>query len=573
MVLKKLQLYSILLLTILSSCNNKPQVTISNKRNLSSLNTLIEKGHNHYKRGAFDSAYYYFNKVKNEAEHIKDTSRLVHSLSWMAQIQRNEGDYTGSEATAVEALPYLEKTDKFPNGKWNIYNQLGNNFLIIKDYKNANKYFKLALNLKTDLLEKAGIKNNLALVYIQTKQYHSAIQILAPLTIQTEVINDADNYSRILDNLGFCYLKLKKPKAFNYIQHALKIRLKNKNDQALIGSYYNHFQYYKGQDLNKAIHYAELAYAKATKINQIDDRLECLKLLIENAPENQSKKYSLLYLQLNDSITKVRQRAKNQFAKIKYDSKKEKDENLKLKEQKAQNLLQLEKQKKRTQLLYFLLTVLLFIFTFIYYYIKNKNQREKIQVSYNTEIEIGKKLHDELANDLYQTMTFVETHDLSEQSNKDNLLYNLDTIYSRTRNISQENGYIETGLNYNSHLKEVMSDFNTETTNIIINGLDTINWTLIDNTIKITVYRVIQELLVNMKKHSKSNLVVFSFKKNKDIMAIRYTDNGIGANLEALNLKNGLQNVENRIKAINGTIIFDTTSNRGFKVNISFPIK
>ena len=170
-------------------------------------------------------------------------------------------------------------------------------------------------------------------------------------------------------------------------------------------------------------------------------------------------------------------------------------------------------------------------------------------------------------------MTFVETHDLSEQSNKDILLYNLDTIYSRTRNISQENGYIETGLNYNSHLKEVMSDFNTETTNIIINGLDTINWTLIDNTIKITVYRVIQELLVNMKKHSKSNLVVFSFEKNKDIMAIRYTDNGIGANLEALNLKNGLQNVENRIKAINGTIIFDTTSNRGFKVNISFPIK
>lgn len=573
MVLKKLQLYSILLLTILSSCNNKPQVTISNKRNLSSLNTLIEKGHNHYKRGAFDSSYYYFNKVKNEAEHIKDTSRLVHSLSWMAQIQRNEGDYTGSEATAVEALPYLEKTDKFPNGKWNIYNQLGNNFLIIKDYKNANKYFKLALNLKTDLLEKAGIKNNLALVYIQTKQYHSAIQILAPLTIQTEVINDADNYSRILDNLGFCYLKLKKPKAFNYIQHALKIRLKNKNDQALIGSYYNHFQYYKGQDLNKAIHYAELAYAKATKINQIDDRLECLKLLIENAPENQSKKYSLLYLQLNDSITKVRQRAKNQFAKIKYDSKKEKDENLKLKEQKAQNLLQLEKQKKRTQLLYFLLTVLLFIFTFIYYYIKNKNQREKIQVSYNTEIEIGKKLHDELANDLYQTMTFVETHDLSEQSNKDNLLYNLDTIYSRTRNISQENGYIETGLTYNLHLKEMMSDFNTETTNIIIKGLDTINWNLINNTIKITVYRVIQELLVNMKKHSKSNLVVFSFEKNKDMMAIRYTDNGIGANLEALNLKNGLQNVENRIKAINGTIIFDTTSNRGFKVNISFPIK
>ena len=573
MVLKKLQLYSILLLTILSSCNNKPQVTISNNRNLSSLNTLIEKGHNHYKRGAFDSAYYYFNKVKNEAEHIKDTSRLVHSLSWMAQIQRNEGDYTGSEATAVEALPYLEKTDKFPNGKWNIYNQLGNNYLFTFDHQNAIFYFKKALLLKTDAIDIANMKNNIAYTYMDLGKFNEAIQILYPLSSQKIIQADPITYTRILDNLGYCYYKIGSTKSDYYLKKSLIKRREENDIRGLIVSYYHlAFNYHKTKP-KLSEYYALLAYGDATKYRSIDDRLECLKLLIENAPENQSKKYSLLYLQLNDSITKVRQRAKNQYAKIKYDSKKEKDENLKLKEQKAQNLLQLEKQKKRTQLLYFLFAVLLFIFALIYYYIKNKNQREKIQVSYETELQIGKKLHDELANDLYQTMTFVETHDLSDQSNKDNLLYNLDTIYSRARNISQENGYIETGLNFNSHLKEVMSDFNTETTNIIINGLDTINWTLIDNTIKITVYRVIQELLVNMKKHSKSNLVVFSFEKNKDIMAIRYTDNGIGANLEALNLKNGLQNVENRIKAINGTIIFDTTSNRGFKVNISFPIK
>jgi hypothetical protein len=38
---------------------------------------------------------------KNAAE-IKDTSRIINSLSWMAQIQRHQGDYVGSEATAVE---------------------------------------------------------------------------------------------------------------------------------------------------------------------------------------------------------------------------------------------------------------------------------------------------------------------------------------------------------------------------------------------------------------------------------------------------------------------------------------
>jgi hypothetical protein len=50
----------------------------------------------------------------------------------------------------------------------------------------------------------------------------------------------------------------------------------------------------------------------------------------------------------------------------------------------------------------------------------------------------SKKLHDELANDVYQTMAFVEMQDLSYSYNKETLLDNLDTIYSRTRNISKE---------------------------------------------------------------------------------------------------------------------------------------
>jgi hypothetical protein len=49
------------------------------------------------------------------------------------------------------------------------------------------------------------------------------------------------------------------------------------------------------------------------------------------------------YLHINDSIKKVRQQAKNQFAKIKYDFKKEKDENIELKAQKLKSI----KNKKK----------------------------------------------------------------------------------------------------------------------------------------------------------------------------------------------------------------------------------
>ena len=162
-------------------------------------------------------------------------------------------------------------------------------------------------------------------------------------------------------------------------------------------------------------------------------------------------------------------------------------------------------------------------------------------------------------------MAFAKTQDLSINQNKEILLTNLDTIYSRTRNISKENSSIDTGPLFVSNLKEMVSAFNTNTVNVLINGIDTINWATLESNKKITVYRVLQELLVNMKKHSQCSLVVLTFKKNEKKLHIDYSDNGIGATFDEKKSKNGLLNVENRIQAIKGTLTFDTKSNKGFK--------
>jgi signal transduction histidine kinase len=169
-------------------------------------------------------------------------------------------------------------------------------------------------------------------------------------------------------------------------------------------------------------------------------------------------------------------------------------------------------------------------------------------------------------------MAFAETQDLSTNDNKEILLNNLENIYSRTRNISKENSIIESGLLFVSSLKDMMSGFNSKEVNVLINGIEKINWTTLESNKKITLYRVIQELLVNMKKHSKCNLAVLTFKKNENKVQIDYSDNGIGADFNEKKSRNGLQNVENRILAIKGNITFDTKSNKGFKVTITFPI-
>jgi hypothetical protein len=100
------------------------------------------------------------------------------------------------------------------------------------------------------------------------------------------------------------------------------------------------------------------------------------------------------------------------------------------------------------------------------------------------------KNFDELANDVYQTMAFVEMQDLSYSYNKETLLDNLDTIYSRTRNISKENSYCD-GSRLYSQSKD---DDTSIVVNILISGIDTVKWVDVADIKKITVYRILQEL-------------------------------------------------------------------------------
>ena len=113
---------------------------------------------------------------------------------------------------------------------------------------------------------------------------------------------------------------------------------------------------------------------------------------------------------------------------------------------------------------------------FIIRYYRNKNRIEKIKASYSTEIRIAKKLHDELANDVYYTMSFAETKDLMLPENKEQLLVNLDAIYNRTRNISGENSDIDTGDKFEVNLKAMLSNYTGDTINIIVKDNHDINW-------------------------------------------------------------------------------------------------
>ncbi len=118
----------------------------------------------------------------------------------------------------------------------------------------------------------------------------------------------------------------------------------------------------------------------------------------------------------------------------------------------------------------------------------------------------------------------------------------------------------------------MISGFKTQNLNLMINGLDKINWNKIDKNKKIILYRAVQGLFQTMKKHHNATLIILSFKIINKNIEITYVDNGAGIHNNILFLKNSLQNVENRIKTINGTLNFDLNIEKGYKLSFTFPV-
>jgi signal transduction histidine kinase len=561
--------FCFIILFFLFSCQEKKTINTNIETIRKEALSLRNKGIKNFEKQHFNTAFYEFNKSKQLYETLKDSANIGYILIEMASIQQVNGDYYGSKETVTDALVYYKKK--------NVYTSSINNILGVADkelslYDDAIFYYKESINDEPDLVAKYRPLSNIAVVYIFQKKYDKAITLIESiLSNKLSKKISHESLSRMQDNLGYAYFKDgMDEKGFSLMNKALQIRNEIKDSYGSIESYLHLADYYSKKDIQKSDENAFAAYNVATKLNSVDERLEALQIIISNNHSPHHSKYLQQYFTLNDSVIKVRNNFKNKFAKIKYDAKKEKDENVKLRLEKTENLLSLQKDKYLRIVFAIVFIFLVILIAILIRYYKNKSKTIEFKTSYNTETRIAKKIHDELANDVYHVIAFAESQPLSTESTKENLLQKLDDIYGRVRGISKENNRIETGIDFTNSIKEMLLAFNTNERNIIATNLEDINWEIIDDTKKITISRVLQELMVNMKKHSKASLVLIKFENDPKSILISYTDNGKGCEKTKM-VKNGLQNMESRIQAVKGTIDFDTEPDKGFKAKISMP--
>jgi signal transduction histidine kinase len=513
-----------------------------------------------------DSAFYYYNKV---VTHSKDSVQIARAYSYMAVIQNDAGDYFGSIESSLMALTFLSiDNEKDKDFIVSNYSEIGLNSYKLHHYDEALNYYDLALKYSQDNEYRLIVLNNKALAYREKKDYAPSIKMYNEIIAKKKL--SKKEYARALTNLSFAkWLQNPKYKAGADLLIALHIREKENDLWGQNSSYAHLTEYYSEKKADSALFYAHKRFIISKKIDSPDDQLQALQKLIKLSPADSTKQYFETYEQLSDSLQLARGAAKNQFALIRYETEKHKADNLKLQQDNAEKKYQIIKQ--RVILIGIVLLMILgIIISYLWY--KKRKQRLALEAQNSikeSQLRTSRKVHDVVANGLYRVMTEIENQ---SDIDREGILDRLEHMYEKSRDISYEAEELPTERqNFHEKIADLLRSFATESTKVIIAGNAANLWENLNEAAKYEIEHILQELMVNMKKHSHASNVVVKFEQCDNDIHIYYADNGIGMK-EGFRQRNGLTNTGNRIKSLQGEIIFDTEVEKGLKIQISFPI-
>jgi len=87
-----------------------------------------------------------------------------------------------------------------------------------------------------------------------------------------------------------------------------------------------------------------------------------------------------------------------------------------------------------------------------------------------------------------------------------------------------------------------------------------------------TVFRIIQEIMNNILRHSQASLVNIFLNITKSSIYLTVEDNGVGFDLLKVKKGLGLSNIQSRIELLHGTIILSSSPGAGTKIKAHIPL-
>ena len=544
-----------------------------------------------------DSAFILFSKAEKYYASLGDKINLGKVLYKKGIVQFDIGDFLGADISITQAYNFLKNTDD----KQLVYQTLSMIGIVsnsLEDYDKAIEYHIKALqivrefDLDPSLTYEASTLNNIGGVYQNLNRNEEAITNFKLALNSKDLFNlNAELYARLLDNLGYSYLKLKdysRPvKLFN---RSLQIRdsLDLKSSVIISKLHLSEFYAEIGDTIvsqKKALEALQLARITASPVDVV---LSLKQIAVVD--HKKSSFYSKEYMRINDSLLQAERRSKGKFQRLQLETDEISSENEKLAEQ------------NRTLLYIFLGTFTIGMLLFVIRIQRAKNRELMLK-------QAQQKANEDIYNLMISQQNTIEESRTREkkriaQELHDGVLgrlfgarLNLDSLNRQTTEeaATKRNDYLTELKNIEQDIREISHDLNREKYVLINNFIailnnlleeqessfepklnisidETIKWEQLENTAKINLYRIIQESLQNVNKYANATKIKLEIRKHNENILLIVADNGIGFVVNTKKRGIGLTNMISRVHELNGTFDVRSKKGKGTTISVSFPI-
>lgn len=547
----------------------------------------------------FEKAKTYHNKSYEIAKKMKEPARMALTLFNVGLCEKQLGNYKSALKLYLRSYNILQK-EKSYNPRIHFY--LGEIYIRLNDYNQGEFHSRLGVEKCIEFNHDYIIYNlkiNLSKCLYHKGQKDSAFVLLEStlrgLKKHTDIISIA------LCNNAIAELYLQEnnyQKALKYYSDELLIQKELKN---LSGIYL--------ATLNKAFVLSNLSIANKVEIeNYLRENEKLFPLIYKNCDVlfEVYSKTSYIYETINQPIL-----ALNQYKKLlvikdsllnkeklqeiiefqaKYETEKKEQEILTLKQHDLINSMEIAVKTNEVKIRNILiimslvcLMLLIILSLFIFQKQKNKAIQEKNkaiqEAEENERLRMAKDIHDDLGSGLSKINFLSEiisqkTNDNSqiiESANSisettKNLVVNMrDLIWALTPGNMNISGLIARIREYSS---DYLEEFSIE---LKITTTENIPDSNITKESYRTVIMILKESLNNIVKHSKASLVTIDFDLQKESLSILIKDNGIGI-LNNCKMGNGLKNMQNRCKSIDGFYSIQSDKENGTQIKLQFEL-
>lgn len=194
----------------------------------------------------------------------------------------------------------------------------------------------------------------------------------------------------------------------------------------------------------------------------------------------------------------------------------------------------------------------------------------------NERAEIGRELHDNLNQILAVAKLYVqmagtkgENRDVYLQKSV-GFIMNVITEIRRIAKTLVDPGMHGVGLI--ESIKSILTDLEEiDPIKIEFRGQG-IDEKKIDEKLQMTIFRIIQEQLTNILKHSRATSAVIELEIAENQFVLSISDNGLGCDMSKRNQGVGIVNINSRVEVCHGSVTIVSSPGNGYELKVVLPL-